>query len=102
MAKKYLPIRLSEELIKKVTEKAKKAKRSRNQYIEILIEYVKIMGWKSTKEISRKELEQKIEHEILYNIENLSDETLTYILEILSDDEKSNIGSGYNYTVKDE
>jgi hypothetical protein len=38
MAKKYLPIRLSEELIKKVTEKAKKAKRSRNQYIEILIE----------------------------------------------------------------
>jgi hypothetical protein len=35
MAKKYLPIRLSEELIKKVTEKAK---RSRNQYIEILIE----------------------------------------------------------------
>lgn len=26
MAKKYLPIRLSEELIKKVTEKAKKAK----------------------------------------------------------------------------
>ncbi len=38
MAKKYLPIRLNEELIKKVTEKAKKAKRSRNQYIEILIE----------------------------------------------------------------
>jgi hypothetical protein len=60
------------------------------------------MGWKSTKEISRKELEQKIEHEILYNIENLSDETLAYVLEILSDDEKSNIGSGYNYTVKDE
>lgn len=60
------------------------------------------MGWKSTKEISRKELEQKIEHEILYNIENLSDETLTYVLEILSDDEKSNIGSGYNYTVKDK
>jgi hypothetical protein len=60
------------------------------------------MGWKSTKEISRKELEQKIEHEILHNIENLSDETLTYVLEILSDDEKSNIGSGYNYTVKDE
>jgi hypothetical protein len=60
------------------------------------------MGWKSTKEISRKELEQKIEHEILYNIENLSDETLTYVLEILSDDEKGNIGSGYNYTVKDE
>ena len=60
------------------------------------------MGWKSTKEISIKELEQKIEHEILYNIENLSDETLTYVLEILSDDKKSNIGSGYNYTVKDE
>lgn len=64
--------------------------------------YVKIMGWKSTKEISRKELEQKIEHEILYNIENLSNETLTYVLEILSDDEKSNISSGYNYSVKDE
>lgn len=60
------------------------------------------MGWKSTKEISRKELEQKIEHEILYNIENLSDEILTYVLEILSDDEKSNISSGYNYSVKDE
>lgn len=60
------------------------------------------MGWKSTKEISRKELEHKIEQEILYNIENLSDETLTYVLEILSDDEKSNIGGGYNYTVKDE
>lgn len=60
------------------------------------------MGWKSSKEISRKELEQKIEHEILYNIENLSDETLTYVLEILSDDEKSNIDSGYNYTVKDK
>ena len=60
------------------------------------------MGWKSTKEISRKELEQKIEHEILYNIENLSDETLTYVLEILSDDEKSNISSGYNYSVKDK
>jgi hypothetical protein len=36
------------------------------------------------------------------NIENLSDETLTYVLEILSDDDKSNISSGYNYTVKDE
>ena len=60
------------------------------------------MGWKSTKEISRKELEKKIKHEILYNIENLSDETLTYVLEILSGDEKSNISSGYNYTVKDE
>ena len=58
------------------------------------------MGWKSTKEISRKELEKKIKHEILYNIENLSDETLTYVLEILSGDEKSNISSGYNYTVK--
>jgi hypothetical protein len=60
------------------------------------------MGWKSTKEISRTELEKKIEHEILYNIENLSDETLTYVLEILSDDDKSDIGSCYNYTVKDE
>jgi hypothetical protein len=59
------------------------------------------MGWKSTKEISRPELEKKIKHEILYNIENLSDETLTYVLEILSGDEKSNISSGYNYTVKD-
>ena len=60
------------------------------------------MGWKSTKEISRLELEKKIKHEILYNIENLSDETLTYVLEILSGDEKSKISSGYNYTVKDE
>jgi len=60
------------------------------------------MGWKSTKEISRTELEKKIEYEILYNIENLSDETLTYVLEILSDDVKSTISSGYNYTVKDE
>ena len=49
-----------------------------------------------------KNWKKKIEHEILYNIENLSDETLTYVLEILSDDEKSNIGSGHNYTVKDE
>ena len=60
------------------------------------------MGWKSTKEISRLELEKKIKHEILYNIENLSDETLTYVLEILSGDEKSNISSGYNYTVKEQ
>lgn len=59
------------------------------------------MGWKSTKEISRKDLEQKIEYEILYNIESLSDDTLSYVLEILSDDEKSNIVSGYNYSVKD-
>jgi hypothetical protein len=59
------------------------------------------MGWKSTKEISRPELEKKIEHEILYNMENLSDETLTYVLEILSDDAKRQISSGYNYTVKD-
>jgi hypothetical protein len=42
------------------------------------------MGWKATKEISRKELEQKIEHEILYNIENLSDETLTSFLSWVS------------------
>lgn len=60
------------------------------------------MGWKATKEISRTELENKVEHEITYNKENLSDETLTYILEILSDDDKSNIGSGYNYVVKDK
>lgn len=60
------------------------------------------MGWKATKEISRIELENKVEHEITYNKENLSDETLTYILEILSDDDKSNIGSGYNYVVKDK
>jgi len=59
------------------------------------------MGWKSTKEISRKDLVSKIEHEILYNSENLSDETLTYVLEILSDDEKSNLTKGYNYTVKE-
>lgn len=58
------------------------------------------MGWKSTKKISRSDLEQKIEHEILYNMENLSDETLTYVFEILSDDEKSDISSGYNYMVK--
>ena len=30
------------------------------------------MGWKSTKEISRKELEQKIEHEINYNDSRIS------------------------------
>ena len=60
------------------------------------------MGWKSTKEISRLEPEKKIKLEILYNIENLSDETLTYVLEILSDDAKSNIGTGYNYTVKEQ
>jgi hypothetical protein len=60
------------------------------------------MGWKSTKEISRLELEKKIKHEILYNMENLSDETLTYVLEILGGDEKSNISSGYNYTVKEQ
>ena len=59
------------------------------------------MGWKSTKEISRTDLESKIENEILYNIGNLSDETLTYVLEILSDDAKRQISSGYNYTVKD-
>lgn len=59
------------------------------------------MGWKSTKEISREKLEQKIKHEILYNIENLSDETLTYVLEVLAGDNKSNITDGYNYTVED-
>ncbi len=57
------------------------------------------MGWKSTKSISRDELEKKIENEIYHNIENLSNETLEYVLEILSDDEKSNIGGGYNYSV---
>lgn len=57
------------------------------------------MGWKSTKEITRKELEDKIEHEIEYNIQNLSDETLSYVLEILSDDDNSNISKGYNYSV---
>ena len=59
-----------------------------------------IMGWKSTKEISREELERKIENEIEYNIKNLSDDTLTYVLEILSDDDKSEINKGYNYRVK--
>lgn len=58
------------------------------------------MGWKSTKEISREDLEQEIEHQILYNIENLSNETLTYVLEILSEDEKSNLSTGHNYSVK--
>lgn len=58
------------------------------------------MGWKSTKEISREELEQEIEHQILYNMKNLSNETLAYVLEILSEDEKSNLSTGFNYSVK--
>jgi len=57
------------------------------------------MGWKSTKEISRIDLEHKIESEILNNIQMLSDDTLTYILEILSEDKESNISVGYNYMV---
>ncbi len=57
------------------------------------------MGWKSTKEISRTEIKEKIEKEILYNIDNLSDNTLSQILEILSEDDNSNIKNGYNYTI---
>jgi hypothetical protein len=60
------------------------------------------MGFKSTKEISRVQLEEKIQNEILNNIKNLSDETLTCVLEVLSDDDRSNIESGYNYIVKEQ
>lgn len=58
------------------------------------------MGYKATKEISRKKLEEKIEYEIMYYLEDYSDDTLTYILEILSDDENSGLEKGYNYSVK--
>jgi hypothetical protein len=58
-----------------------------------------IMGWKSTKELTREELVEKIEKEIIYNIDNLSNDTLCNILEILSEDNGSDINIGYNYTV---
>lgn len=59
------------------------------------------MGWKSTKEISRIELENKIETEISKNIKNLSNETLIYVLEILSDDGNCDIENSYNYSIRD-
>ena len=57
------------------------------------------MGWKSTKEITRENLEEKILYELTYNIESLSDETLTQILEILGEDENSSVDDGYNYWI---
>jgi hypothetical protein len=59
------------------------------------------MGWKSTKTISRQNIEKKIETEI-YCIEKLSDDTLCVILEILGADKETEIYAGHNYTIEDE
>ena len=58
------------------------------------------MGWKSTKTISRKEIEEKISKEIIYRIEDLSDDTLCGILELLGEDESTEVYAGYNYRIE--
>ena len=59
----------------------------------------KIMGYKSTKEISRDKIIKKIEQEI-ENINKLEDETLCGILEILGEDKNTDISSTYNYIIE--
>lgn len=58
------------------------------------------MGWKSTKTLTREEVINKIEKELTYNIEKLNDDTLCNILEVISEDENSEVNNGYYFIIE--